>query len=87
MAQWRVPLTYYWYVGNRPALAVALKCDSSSHTTLPNLVSVISNASRPQRTNRAKCQVHQPSTEYILSFMGLSRKDIYTDPLLVFHFL
>ncbi|GFV37463.1 hypothetical protein TNCV_1157261 [Trichonephila clavipes] len=35
--EWREPRSHHWYADNRPGLALALKCDRCSQTTLSRL--------------------------------------------------
>ncbi|GFV59604.1 uncharacterized protein TNCV_228451 [Trichonephila clavipes] len=87
-----MPPTHHWYAGNRPSLALALKCDRCSQTTLSRLaighIKCLSfSANKKIFSIHARCQYQQDSPEYIMRCMDLKSKDIYTDALLVLEFL
>ncbi|GFW10379.1 hypothetical protein TNCV_5097301 [Trichonephila clavipes] len=50
LVECRVPPIHHWYVGNRPGLVLALKCDKCSHSLV--LLVVTSSALHSQQTNR-----------------------------------
>ncbi|GFS95201.1 mariner Mos1 transposase [Trichonephila clavipes] len=68
--EWRRPPTHHWYAGNRPGLALALKCDRCSQTTLSRLASghikYLSFSSDKKISICPRCQDHQTSPEHIM---------------------
>ncbi|GFW06589.1 uncharacterized protein TNCV_2189221 [Trichonephila clavipes] len=89
---WRVPPSHHRYEGNRPGLALALKCDRCSQTTLSRLASgyikcLSFSANKKIFSIYARCQDHQASPKHVMRCTDLKSKDIYIDPLLVLDFL
>ncbi|GFW29179.1 uncharacterized protein TNCV_4132551 [Trichonephila clavipes] len=81
----------HWYVGKRPSLTIASKCDKGSQTTLSRLASghikCISFLENENISISAKCQDHQASSELRVNCMALTSKDTYRDAFLVLDFL
>ncbi|GFX52758.1 RNase H domain-containing protein [Trichonephila clavipes] len=78
---WWMPPTHHRYVGNRPGLALALKCDRCSQTTLARLASdhikyLSFSADKKLFSICARCQNHQASPEHIMRCMDLKSKEL-----------
>ncbi|GFW20791.1 uncharacterized protein TNCV_1050121 [Trichonephila clavipes] len=91
LVKWKVPPTNHWYVGNRPGLDLALKCDRCSQTTLSRLASghvkYLSFSGNKKISICEGCQDDLASTGHIMRCMDLTSNYFYTDLLLLLDFL
>ncbi|GFW15610.1 RNase H domain-containing protein [Trichonephila clavipes] len=87
-----VPPAHHWYEAKRPGDSLFLQCSRQEQTILTRfrsghlrtLTFRDGNKAFPTCVRFSACQA---SLEHILDCLGLSKQDLYEDPLTVLHFL
>ncbi|GFY48014.1 uncharacterized protein TNIN_495221 [Trichonephila inaurata madagascariensis] len=89
---WKTPPSHDWYQQNGPGAALELKGDRKPQTAITRLISAHTRGLtfvQGQKTFPVclKCNVHQASSEHLLSCIGLEKNFILENPTMVYDFL
>lgn len=91
-ASWNIPPAHHWYQGKRPGEALSLQCCRSDQTAITrfksgHIRSLCYTNGKKTFPICAKCSSEQAAPDHILDCLGLSRLDLYSNPIMVLDFL
>ncbi|GFY35456.1 RNase H domain-containing protein [Trichonephila clavipes] len=90
--QTTVPPAHHWYETKKPGGSLFLQCSRKEQTILTRFRSGHLRTLTFRDGNKVfptcvRCSACQVSPEHILDYLGLSKQDLYEDPLMVLDFL
>ncbi|GBM48158.1 hypothetical protein AVEN_138293-1 [Araneus ventricosus] len=88
---WLIPLEHHWYQGSRSGGCLSIYCSRRDQTTLTRFLSgYIRNLTFSDNSECfeicPKCTAEQATPDHILACLGLSQKDLVSNPLLALDF-
>ncbi|GBN28695.1 hypothetical protein AVEN_162328-1 [Araneus ventricosus] len=88
---WLIPPVRHWYQGSRPGGCLSIDCNRRDQTTLTRFLSGHIRSLTFSDNSRCfeicpKCTAEQATPDHILACLGLSQKDLVSNPLLTLDF-
>ncbi|GBM89336.1 hypothetical protein AVEN_210316-1 [Araneus ventricosus] len=88
---WLIPPVHHCYQGSRPGGCLSINCIRRDQTTLTRFLTGRIRSLTFADNSKCfeicpKCTVEQATTDHILAFLGLSKQDLVSNPLLTLDF-